>query len=274
MKTIITKVYSKKDFENVKIPNWQRWLNPLNVKQLSEAVLENGQLRDILICETNSGIKILTDGNHLKNAMIDTLKLNEISVKIKKVKDEEEARKTFISFNTKGKSLKAIDYIVSYAGIDSKNDYSIFLSQVLKNPTNEKETLKHYGNLFKIPALTQIFLGSNQQIKSGKANIIKNKHERMLEVCEFLEQNYRYHPDLVNHIKSYGKSNKINGGSIIPVMMKMRSYNNGYLLNQSNDDILNMLVDFTIYHFNSMENPSFTKDAVGKSFSTYIKLNE
>lgn len=274
MKTIITKVYSKKDFENVKIPNWQRWLNPLNVKQLSEAVLENGQLRDILICETNSGIKILTDGNHLKNAMIDTLKLNEISVKIKKVKDEEEARKTFISFNTKGKSLKAIDYIVSYAGIDSKNDYSIFLSQVLKNPTNEKETLKHYGNLFKIPALTQIFLGSNQQIKSGKANIIKNKHERMLEVCEFLEQNYRYHPVLVNHIKSYGKSNKINGGSIIPVMMKIRSYNNGDLLNQSNDNILNMLVDFTIYHFNSMENPSFTKDAVGKSFSTYIKINE
>lgn len=274
MKTIITKVYSKKDFENVKIPNWQRWLNPLNVKQLSEAVLENGQLRDILICETKSGIKILTDGNHLKNAMIDILKLNEISVKIKKVKDEEEARKTFISFNTKGKSLKAIDYIVSYAGVDSKNDYSLFLNEVLKNPTNEKETLKHYGNLFKLPALTQIFLGSNQLIKSGKAIIVKNKYERTLEVCEFLEQNYRYHPILVNHIKSYGKSNKINGGSIIPVILKMRGYKNGVLLNQSNEDILNMLVDFTIYHFNSMENPTFTKDAVSKSFSTYIKINE
>jgi hypothetical protein len=274
MKTISTKIYSKKDFETVKLPNWQRWLNPLNVKSLAEAVNENGQLRDILICETESGIKILTDGNHLKTAMIDVLKLNEISVKIKKVKDEEEARNTFVSFNTKGKSLKAIDYIVSYSGISNKNDYSIFLKDVLKNPTNEKETLKHYGSLFKIPALTQIFLGSNQQIKSGKAIIVKNKYERMLEVCEFLEQNYRYHPILVEHIKLYGKSNKINGGSIIPVMLKMRGYNNGVLLNQSNEDILNMLVDFTIYHFNSMENPSFTKDAVGKSFSTYIKINE
>lgn len=274
MKSITTKIYTKKDFETVKLPTWQRWLNPLNVKSLSDAVQENGQLRDVLICQTESGIKILTDGNHLKTAMIDVLKLNEISVKVKLVKDEEEARKTFVSFNTKGKSLKAIDYIVSYSGISNKNDYSIFLKDVLKNPTNEKETLKHWGNLFKIPALTQIFLGKNQQIKSGKANIIKNKYERMLEVCEFLEQNYRYHPILVSHIKSFGKSNKVNGGSIIPIMLKMRGFENGRLLNQSNEDILNMLVDFTIYHFNSMENPSFTKDAVGKSFSTYVKLNE
>lgn len=274
MKAIKTEIYSKKDFENVKIPNWQRWLNLLNVKQLAEAVQENGQLRDILICETESGMKILTDGNHLKNAMIENLKLNEISVKIKKVKDEEEARKTFISFNTKGKSLKSIDYIVSYAGANPKGDYAIFLNEVLKNPKKEKEVLKHYGNLFKIPALTQIFLGSNQQIKSGKAVLSKNKYERTLEVCEYLEQNYRYHPKLVKHIKSAGKSNKINGGSIIPIMLKMKGYNNGILLNQSNENILNMLVDFTLYHFKSMENPSFTKDAVGKSFSTYIMSNE
>ena len=138
MKTIKTQIYSKKDFENVKLPNWQRWLNPLNVKSLSEAVQENGQLRDILICETKAGIKILTDGNHLKTAMIDILKLNEISVKVKLVKDEEEARKTFVSFNTKGKSLKAIDYIVSYSGDNPNNDYSIFLKDILKS----KSTLK------------------------------------------------------------------------------------------------------------------------------------
>jgi hypothetical protein len=274
MKTIKTQIYSKKDFDNVKLPNWQRWLNPLNVKSLSEAVQENGQLRDILICETKAGIKILTDGNHLKTAMIDTLKLNEISVKIKLVKDEEEARKTFVSFNTKGKSLKAIDYIVSYSGGNPNNDYSIFLRDILKNPINEKEVLKHYGNLFKLPALTQIFLGSNQQIQSGKANIIKNKYERILEICEYLEQNYRFHPTLIKHIKKNGKSQKLNGGSIIPVIFKLRNYKNGELLNQSNESILEMLIDFTLYHFKSMENPTFTKDAVGKSFNTYLKENE
>lgn len=274
MKTIKTQTYSKKDFENVKLPNWQRWLNPLNVKSLAEAVQENGQLRDILICETNAGIKILTDGNHLKTAMIDILKLNEITVKVKLVKDEEEARKTFVSFNTKGKSLKAIDYIVSYSGGNPNNDYSIFLKDILKNPTNEKEVLKHYGNLFKLPALTQIFLGSNQQIQSGKAIIIKNKYERILEICEYLEQNYRFHPTLIKHIKKNGKSQKLNGGSIIPVIFKLRNYNNGVLLNQSNESILEMLIDFTLYHFKSMENPTFTKDAVGKSFNTYLKTNE
>jgi hypothetical protein len=274
MKTIKTQIYSKKDFENVKLPNWQRWLNPLNVKSLSEAVQENGQLRDILICETKAGIKILTDGNHLKTAMIDILKLNEISVKVKLVKDEEEARKTFVSFNTKGKSLKAIDYIVSYSGGNPNNDYSIFLKDILKNPTNEKEVLKHYGNLFKLPALTQIFLGTNQQIQSGKAIIIKNKYERILEICEYLEQNYRFHPTLIKHIKKNGKSQKLNGGSIIPVIFKLRTYNNGQLLNQSNESILEMLIEFTLYHFKSMENPTFTKDAVGKSFNTYLKTNE
>lgn len=276
MKTqeIKTQIYTKKDFENVKLPNWQRWLNPINVKSLSEAVQENGQLRDILICQTELGIKILTDGNHLKTAMIDILKLNNISVKIKMVKDEEEARKTFVSFNTKGKSLKAIDYIVSYSGIDSKNDYGIFLSEVLKNPTNEKETLKNWGNLFKIPALTQIFLGNNIQIKSGKATLNKVKFERLLNLCVFLEENYRFHPALLEMLKLFGNSNKINGGSIIPVINRIRTYNNGELLNQSNESILNMLVDFTIYHFESMQNPTFTKDAVGKSFNAYLNKNE
>jgi hypothetical protein len=32
---ITTKVYTKKDFENVKLPVWQRWINPLNVKFLT-----------------------------------------------------------------------------------------------------------------------------------------------------------------------------------------------------------------------------------------------
>lgn len=275
MKTNIeTTIFTKKDFKNVKLPNWQRWLNENNVKSLAEAVSQNGQLRDVLICRTKSGIDILTDGNHLKTAMLDVLKLNSISVKIKNVKDEEEARKTFISFNTKGKSLKSIDYIVSYSGVDSKNDYSLFLNDVLKNPKNEKDTLKNYGNLFKLPALTQIFLGTNAIIKSGNAKIKKEKYERTLEVCEFLEQNYRFHPRLIEHTKRYGKSNKVNGGSIIPVILKIRSHKNGILLNQSNEDILEMLVDYTIYHFNTMENPTFTKDAVSKSFSTYIKINE
>ena len=271
MEAIKTQIYTRKDFETVKIPNWQRWLNPLNVRQLAEAVQENGQLRDILICQTKSGIKILTDGNHLKTAMIETLKLNSISVKVKMVKDEEEARKTFISFNTKGKSLKSIDYIVSYAGANPKSDYAVFLNEVLKSPKEEKDVLKQYGNLFKIPALTQIFLGTNIQIKSGNAIINKKKYERTLEVCEYLEQNYRFHPVIVNQVQLFGNSNKINGGSIIPVIKRIRNYNGGSLLNQSNEDILEMLVDFTVYHFESMSNPTFTKDAVDKSFGAYLK---
>ena len=42
MKTIKNKVYTKKDFNNVIIPSWQRWRNENNVKDLAEAVSTQG----------------------------------------------------------------------------------------------------------------------------------------------------------------------------------------------------------------------------------------
>ena len=58
MKTKKT-IYTKKDFDNVIIPSWQRWTNETNVNDLADAVLECGQLRDILICITEEKTKIL-----------------------------------------------------------------------------------------------------------------------------------------------------------------------------------------------------------------------
>ena len=37
----------------------------------------------------------------------------------------------------------------------------------------------------------------------------------------------------------------------------------------TNNDNKKMLIDYTTYHYNSMENPSFTKDAVKDSFKAY-----
>ena len=77
MKTIKNKVYTKKDFNNVIIPSWQRWRNENNVKDLAEAVSRQGQMRDVLISVTKDGTKILTDGAHLKSAMLDVLNLKK-----------------------------------------------------------------------------------------------------------------------------------------------------------------------------------------------------
>jgi flavodoxin len=267
MKTIKRTTYTKKDFNNVIIPTWQRWKNEKNVKDLSEAVYENGQLRDVLVCVTKDGTKILTDGNHLYNAIFNCLKYRQINVLEKKVKNNEEARETFISFNTRGKSLKTIDYIVSYAGSGNK-DYKKFLIEVMKSPNNLKEAENVYGKLFTIPALINIFLGQPFNVKKGNCKLHKN-HNRLLEVVEYLGQNYLYNGKLIKHLNKNGRAMKLNGGSIIPVFEQIK--NNNKIMCMSNSEILDLLIDFTFYHYNSMQNCTFTKDAICKSFNVYLK---
>lgn len=267
MKTIKNKVYTKKDFNNVIIPSWQRWRNENNVKDLAEAVSTQGQMRDVLISVTKDGTKILTDGAHLKSAMLDVLNLKKISVKEIYVKDQEDARNAFISFNTRGKVLKQIDYVVSYAGSNHK-EYKKFLRDVLQSPKNLKEASDVHSKLFTIPALIKIFLGKDgKNIKNGSATLTK-EFNRTLNLVEYLGENYLKNGKLIKHLEKNGKSMKLNGGSIIPVMFKLRTNN---ILEKTNKEILDILLDFTTYHFNSTQSCSFTKDAVEQTFSTYVK---
>jgi hypothetical protein len=267
MKTIKNKVYTKKDFNNVIIPSWQRWRNENNVKDLAEAVSAQGQMRDVLISVTKDGTKILTDGAHLKSAMLDVLNLKKISVKEIYVKDQEDARNAFISFNTRGKVLKQIDYVVSYAGSNHK-EYKKFLRDVLQSPKNLKEASDVHSKLFTIPALIKIFLGKDgKNIKNGSATLTK-EFNRTLNLVEYLGENYLKNGKLIKHLEKNGKSMKLNGGSIIPVMFKLRTNN---ILEKTNKEILDILIDFTTYHFNSTQSCSFTKDAVEQTFSTYVK---
>ena len=267
MRTIKNKIYKKRDFKHVIIPSWQRWVNAKNLNDLAEAVSEQGQMRDVLICITKDGTKILTDGNHLRIAMLDLLKIKEISVKEIYVEDEVDARKAFISFNTRGKSLKAIDYIVSYSGAN-KMHYKRFLTEVLHSPKNLKEANDIHGKLFSIPALIRIFLGSSNSVKNGNAKLPIN-FERVLSLVEYLGENYLLNGNIIAHLKKNGRSMKLNGGSIIPVINRIKRNNS--ILSKSNYEILQILIEFTTFHFNSMESCSFTKDAVDKSFATYLQ---
>jgi hypothetical protein len=266
MKTRRT-IYTKKDFNNVIIPSWQRWTNQNNVKDLAEAVLECGQLRDILVCITEDGTKILTDGKHLKLCFFDIIKAKKANVLEVFVKDEEEARQTFISFNTRGRTLKNIDYVVSYAG-SGNIEYKKFLTQVMKSPNNLKEAEKAHGKLFTIPSLIKIFLGESNRVKKGKSKLPKN-FDRLVEVVEYVGENYLCNGKLLAHTKKNGNKMKLNGGSIISVFETIKQNEN--ILSMTNNEIKNMLVDYTIYHYNSMIYPSFTKDVVADSFKTYEK---
>lgn len=267
MKAIKNVVYSKKDFNSVIVPSWQRWRNEKNVKDLAEAVYSQGQMRDVLICVTEEGTKILTDGAHLSDAIFKQLKRNKINVKEKYVKNEEEARQAFISFNTRGKSLQKIDYIVSYAG-SGNNDYKKFLTQVLQSPNSLKEANGVHGSLFTVPSLINIFLGNTADVKKGKSKL-PICFDRLINLVEYLGYNYSKDGRILRHLNKNGKSMKLNGGSIIPVINRIRS-NRSKLLQKTNKEILDLLVDFTTFHYNSMESCTFTKDSVSASFSSYL----
>lgn len=266
MKTTKRTVYLKKDFATVITPSWQRWRNEKNVKDLAEAVSENGQLRDVLVCKTSDGTKYLTDGAHLVDAMTKILNARKVNVLEKLVQDEEEARRTFISFNTRGKTLKNIDYIVSYAGSGNK-DYKRFLKDVMQSPKSLKEARNVHGKLFTIPSLISIFFKSN--ITAGKARLINN-FERVVDLVEYLGRNYLLNARIIAHQKKNGTKMVINGGSIIPVVSLLNRYTD--LNNTSNNDVLDRLIDYTTYHFNSMEAPTYTKDACEGTFELFLKL--
>lgn len=266
MKTKKT-IYTKKDFENVIIPSWQRWTNEKNVKDLAEAVSECGQLRDILVCITEEKTKILTDGKHLKLSMFDILKRKKANVLEVYVKDEEQARQTFISFNTRGRTLKNIDYVVSYAG-SGNIEYKKFLTHVMKSPNNLKEAERVHGKLFTIPALIEIFLGDGDKVKKGKSKLPK-QFNRLVSLVEYLGENYLCNGSIVAQVKKNGNKMRLNGGSIISVFDRIKQNND--LLSMTDKEIQRVLIDFTFYHYNSMNFPSFNKDVVADSFKEYEK---
>lgn len=271
MKKVSRVVYAKKDFKDVITPSWQRWTNEKNVSDLAQAVIENGQLRDVLVCVTDNGSKILTDGKHLKEAMIEVIKSRKVNVIEKRVRDNEEARKTFMSFNTRGRTLSPIDYVVSFAG-SGLSDYKKFLSEVMQSPKNEKEASDVRGKLFTVSALINIFLGTTKNTKDGKGKLPK-RYNRLLSLMEYLSENYLLDGRIISHLKKNGRSMRLNGGSIIPVFLSIKQ--SDYIMSMTNIEIMDLLIDFTYYHYNSMENCAFNKDSVSQSFPIYIsKLNK
>lgn len=269
MNTITRKYYNRIDFQTVIIPSWQRWRNEKNVKDLAEAVAEQGQLRAVLICVLPDGTKILTDGAHLYYAMI-SLNLRKIAVFEKHVENEEEARRTFISFNTRGKSLHTLDYVVSYAGSGNKQ-YKKFLKDVLLSPRNRKEADLAHGKLFTVTSLMKLFLGKNDKIKKGKS-VLPKMHERLVEIVEYLGCNYLLNGKLLAHTNKNGSNMRLNGTTVEAVLSVM--IKNNMIYGKSNEQIMNELIEFTTYHYNSMESPAYTRDAVIPSFKLLHKISK
>ena len=233
---------------------------------MEEAVTEQGQLRAIIVCILPDGTKILTDGKHLYTAM-KNIGRSTFNVMEVYVKDEAEAREMFISFNTKGKTLTCLDYVVSFGG-SKVGSYRKFLSEVMQNPRNEKDARNVHSELFTVPSLINIFLGTNRVVKSGLSVLPKN-YDRILDIVEYLGENYLTNGILVKQIKRNGKKMKLNGGSIIPVMNKIKSNKN--ILAMKNKEILDLLIDYTQYHYNSSTACTFSKDPVAETFPTFLQ---
>lgn len=86
MKKLVTKTELKKvslkELNSYEIPRWQRWKNDKNVDSLVDSLNIIGQQREILVCELATGRKLLTDGNHLRNAM-NKLRYKNCSIRLK-----------------------------------------------------------------------------------------------------------------------------------------------------------------------------------------------
>lgn len=272
MRNLVTKSEVKKvslkELRGYEIPTWQRWKNTKNVDSLVNSLKVIGQQREIIVCELPNGRKIITDGNHLRTAM-EKCNYRNCYIRLNKVNDEIDAFNLFIEFNTRGRSLTTLDFIVSRASLSDNNPYKTFLYDILENPRTENEAninAKRH-NLFSIPSLVAIFLGKPAKIKSGEAQLPKN-YERAKSLFNYINKNYVYTPEIAKMTKSW-KANKLNGGSIVPVMQTMLQSKYNDLGNQQ---ILDILVDYSIWFREENETMPFNKDNVGKTFLEYLKL--
>lgn len=265
-KTDLKKV-SLKELNSYEVPKWQRWKNEKNVDSLVSSLEIIGQQREIIVCELPNGRKLLTDGNHLRNAM-NKSNYKNCWIRVNKVDTEVDAFNLFVEFNTRGRSLSTLDFVVSRSSFSDNNPYKTFLYDILDNPRNDKEAketaTKH--NLFTVPSLLRIFLGTSSEIKSGESKLPKN-YDRAKGLYKYLNENYVYRPEIVE-MTSKCKSKKLNGGSIIPVMNVILSDKYSYL---GYAQILDILVDFSVWFNKENPNMQFNKDNVSKSFLEYLQ---
>lgn len=272
MKKLVTKSELKKvslkELNSYEIPRWQRWKNDTNVDSLVDSLNVIGQQREVLVCELGNGRKLLTDGNHLRNAM-NKLNYKNCSIRLNRVESELDAFNLFVEFNTRGRSLSTLDFVVSRASFTDSNPFKTFLNDILDNPRTEREARLSAGRhrLFTVPALLNIFLGSSSSIKSGNAKLPKN-YDRAKGLFRYLNENYVYRKEIVE-LTSKNKSKKLNGGSIVPVMNTILSEKYSHL---GYSQILDILVDFSLWFNNENPDMQFNKDNVGKTFSEYLSL--
>ena len=267
LKSEVKKV-SLKELNSYEVPNWQRWKNNSNVNSLIESLKIIGQQREILVCQLPNGRKLLTDGNHLKNAMIG-LNYKNAWIRVSDVETEEDAFRLFVEFNTRGRSLSTLDFVVSRSSFSESNIYRTFLNDILNNPSDEKEAkeLATKHKLFSIPALINIFLGTSSVVKKGNSSMPKN-YERLKSVYKYIDKRYVYTSG-VRGLMDIQKQKKLNGGSIIPVMNEICSKEYEHL---GNEQILKVLVDFSLYYHKTYPSIQFNKDNVATSFKTFLTL--
>ena len=267
LKSEVKKV-SLKELNSYEVPNWQRWKNNSNVNSLIESLKIIGQQREILVCQLPNGRKLLTDGNHLKNAMIG-LNYKNAWIRVSDVETEEDAFRLFVEFNTRGRSLSTLDFVVSRSSFSESNIYRTFLNDILNNPSDEKEAkeLATKHKLFSIPALINIFLGTSSVVKKGNSSMPKN-YERLKSVYKYIDKRYVYTSG-VRGLMDIQKQKKLNGGSIIPVMNEIcrKEYNH-----LGNEQILKVLVDFSLYYHEKYPSVQFNKDNVATSFKIFLTL--
>ena len=240
--------------DEILIPIWQRWVNDNLVKALSGSLKKIGQLRPIIVCITQNGVRILTDGQHLARAAA-LNGLTNVWVAEIEVEDEDDAHQIFITFNKVGRKLNLIDFLVSNAGI-GKEDYQKFMATVLNSPKNVDDINSAHNFLSAQTLAITLFDSSLSRIKDGDASLKTNWRD-IYRLLHHVDSQYHHIPS----IKQMRKDGRpwVGTASLQGIFISIfRDYPD--LLACSKSEFLDLIVEFT-------EFVNFSKIVTEKTFT-------
>jgi hypothetical protein len=244
------KKYTVKELSKVEVPGFQRWIVESNKKELESSILSVGLLRLPVIFHVKSQKKdYIIDGNHLRLAIVDTMKpSDEVFCIYREVDFFEDAIRAFVLMNTKGKKLDLVDFTHLYKHTTDGITPNVY-KQVwafLGNPENKSQVKTH--KLFSVPTIVEIIAGDKGKYINGETSIDSKNQEFYLERVALLEY-------LLGHSYDYFKLNLDDRGFRMPSGAAMIGFVRAWLGKEglskkyTKDNLLAVIV--TIYKDNN-----------------------
>jgi hypothetical protein len=168
------KLFTKAELRNVSIPDFQRWIDEPNLRELKLSVSTIGMLRcPVIYYVKERNETYIIDGNHLRTIIVENDSLPEnltIACIYQEVKTFSEAAKGFKFLNTKGKALDWINITNLYMHVNIDKPSCVYRDiwrLFLGSPTKESEVVSIDG--FSVPTIVEFLCKNKKRYREGDA---------------------------------------------------------------------------------------------------------